>query len=240
MLYGRLYPWLNRLPERTSASGIGRRTLAEAMQSTMPPARIRSEAAHQDRALLRSMIANAGIRLGAPGYHPAQCQGHIKAVAMARAVQNAIHNQRFRLGVIGHHPSSSTPKPTPVYNRITTGHSSKHSARLHFEDRKCRLQFMYGCPIFGSLPILSCRAFSERCAPATCSVDCRDPESGLDSPCVGMTRTSSRILVLPSAGRTVKCDCFRGAPFIAYSSPAGFVTRGAPFLSKGTFIGCPW
>jgi hypothetical protein len=37
----------------------------------------------------------------------------------------------------------------------------------------------------------------------------------------------------------VKCDRFPGAPCIAYSSPAGFVTRGVPFLSKGTFIGCP-
>ena len=34
------------------------------------------------------------------GYHPAQSQGHIKAVAVARAVQNATHHQRFCLGVI--------------------------------------------------------------------------------------------------------------------------------------------
>ncbi len=34
------------------------------------------------------------------GYHPAQSQGHMNAVTMARAVQNAIHNQRFRLGVM--------------------------------------------------------------------------------------------------------------------------------------------
>jgi hypothetical protein len=34
------------------------------------------------------------------GYHPAQSHGHIKAVAVARAVQNATHHQRFCLGVI--------------------------------------------------------------------------------------------------------------------------------------------
>jgi hypothetical protein len=70
------------------------------MQSTLPVARLRSAAAHQNGVLLRSVTASAGIRLGAPGYHPAQSQGHIKAVTMARAVQNAIHNQRFRLGVM--------------------------------------------------------------------------------------------------------------------------------------------
>src|SRR5258705_12352030 len=35
-----------------------------------------------------------------PGYHQAQSQGHIKAVAVARAVQNATHHQRFCSGVI--------------------------------------------------------------------------------------------------------------------------------------------
>lgn len=75
-------------------------TLAETMESTLPVARLRSAAAHQNRVPLRSVTASAGIRLGAPGYHPAQSQGHIKAVTMARAVQNAIHNQRFSLGVM--------------------------------------------------------------------------------------------------------------------------------------------
>ena len=70
------------------------------MQSTLPVARLCSAAAHQNRVLLRSVTASAGIRRGAPGYHPAQSQGHIKAVAVARAVQNAIHNQSFRLGVM--------------------------------------------------------------------------------------------------------------------------------------------
>jgi hypothetical protein len=37
---------------------------------------------------------------GVYGYHPAQSQGHIKAATMARAVQNAIRNQRFCLGVM--------------------------------------------------------------------------------------------------------------------------------------------
>ena len=41
-----------------------------------------------------------GIRLGCMVYHPAQSQGHIKAVTIARAVQKATHNQRFCLGVI--------------------------------------------------------------------------------------------------------------------------------------------
>jgi len=44
------------------------------------------------------------------GYHPAQSQGHIKRVAMAREVQNAIHNQRFRLGVIG---AAGSPQSIP-------------------------------------------------------------------------------------------------------------------------------
>ena len=71
------------------------------------------------------MIANAGIRLGAPGYHPAQSQGHIKTVAMARAIQNAIHNQRFRLGVIGHHSVELNSK-----THACSQHPSKHSASL--------------------------------------------------------------------------------------------------------------
>jgi hypothetical protein len=37
---------------------------------------------------------------GCTGYHPAQSQGHIKAVRMARAVQKTIHSQRFCLGVM--------------------------------------------------------------------------------------------------------------------------------------------
>jgi hypothetical protein len=41
-----------------------------------------------------------GIRFGCMIYHPAQSQGHIKAVTMARAVQKTIHNQRFCLEVI--------------------------------------------------------------------------------------------------------------------------------------------
>src|SRR2546428_12132120 len=48
----------------------------------------------------RGTCISAGIRSGRLAYHPAQSQGHIKAVTMARAVQNATHNQRFRLGVI--------------------------------------------------------------------------------------------------------------------------------------------
>ena len=44
--------------------------------------------------------AGAGIKLGMHGYHPTQSHGHINAVRMARTVQNATHNQRFRLGVM--------------------------------------------------------------------------------------------------------------------------------------------
>ncbi len=161
------------------------------MQSTLQVARLRSAAAHQNRVLLRSVTASAGIRLGAPGYHPAQSQGHIKTVAMARAVPKRNPQPAFPLGC---HRTPSThaclqqgiPQSIPPVctSRIASAVSSLCMA----------------CPISGCSPILSCRAFSKRCAPATCSAACREPESGLDSPCVCMTRTSGRILVLAWMG----------------------------------------
>jgi hypothetical protein len=47
---------------------------------------------------LRDMQCPLSTLPGCSWLPPAQSQGHIKAVTMARAVQNAIHNQRFRLG----------------------------------------------------------------------------------------------------------------------------------------------
>ena len=76
-------------------------------------------------------------------------------------------------------------KPSPV--RFIQQPQSKHSARLHFEDRKCRFQFIYGLSNFGVFANFVLQSFSKRCAPATCSAACRAPESGLDSACVSMT-----------------------------------------------------
>jgi hypothetical protein len=45
-------------------------------------------------------VEDHAMCLGCMVYHPVQSQGHIKAVTMARAIQNAIHNQRFCLSVI--------------------------------------------------------------------------------------------------------------------------------------------
>jgi hypothetical protein len=93
----------------------GKAALAKAVQRTLPAEGLRSAAAHQNRALLRGVMASAGIRLRCADYHPAQSQGHIKAVTVARMVQNAIHNQRFCLGVMEQETASPLcGKPTPT------------------------------------------------------------------------------------------------------------------------------
>jgi hypothetical protein len=55
-------------------------------------------AAHQNKALLRSVIASAGIRLGCTVTIPPKSQGHIKAATMARAVQKRNPQPAFLFG----------------------------------------------------------------------------------------------------------------------------------------------
>jgi hypothetical protein len=122
----------------------------------------------------------AGIRPGVYGYHPAQIPGpHQGSDDGEGGPKTQTPNQRFCLGVISESCGLRGTGDIPAIRRdqfqhrrlFTTGDPSRHSAGFHFEDSKCRLEFMYGlcmaCPISGCSPILCCRAFSKSLAPAT-------------------------------------------------------------------------